>query len=175
MLTKYLMAVVGVLVVSSAVLTRGSDPDQQIPAKTTPQGVVVGPGLDESSEQTAKLRIRVMFDGRSFEYEKLRRAAMEAGRDPVPLKDAKTPGELKDGRPWKGTFVWQSHKTNLIIETYVDGQRHGPSVGFHSPNVKHWDGNYVHGKKDGVFRIWDAAGQLMETEVYKHIGWRRCS
>ncbi len=101
----------------------------------------------------------VEYGERTFDYQTLRQIATEAGINPVPLKDAKTPGELRDERPWKGIFVWQSHKTDLIIETFMDGQRHGLSVGYHSPRVKHWVGKYTRGKKDGPFRIWGAAGQ----------------
>jgi hypothetical protein len=108
----------------------------------------------------------IEYDGRSFSYESLGQLALGADLAPTPLESARLPGQRKNGRPWNGTFVWRSHKTDLIIEQFSEGQRHGRSVGFHSAQLKHWDGTYVKGRKDGTFSIWDASGHLVRNVDY---------
>ena len=106
-------------------------------------------------------------DSVSVPFEQIAKLAREAGSTPVPLKSGPNPGTLREGKPWSGAFVCSSHKTEAVVEEYKHGQRDGLSVGYHSENIKHWEGRYVKGVKDGVFRVWDAAGQLMSTETFR--------
>ena len=109
----------------------------------------------------------IQFDGEEFEFEKLVEVAAASGPFPVPLESCSDAGELKDGKPWSGTFVWQSHKTALIIEKYKDGKRHGRSVGFQSPTVKHWTAWYHKGLEHGESKVWGFDGRLNSTSVYE--------
>jgi antitoxin component YwqK of YwqJK toxin-antitoxin module len=93
--------------------------------------------------------------------------AQRAGLRPQPLLPGKHGGVLRAGKPWAGLFVWSSHKTPVIVETYMNGKRNGVSVGYHSKSVKHWEGHYIEGRKDGIFRIWDPTGKLVETETWR--------
>lgn len=101
-------------------------------------------------------------------FEQLAKLPREAGQTPTPLESGPNPGTLRDGKPLSGTFVSASHKTAVIVEEYENGQRNGLSIGYHSENIKHWEGRYIKGAKDGVFRVWDAAGQLMSTETFRN-------
>lgn len=124
--------------------------------------------LDSGESIYHRLVDLIEFDGQQLEYQKLLKLARERDISPGALSDCKAPGILKDGKPWSGTFVWQSHKTNLIIEKYEDGLRHGPSVGYQTPKIRHWIGEYVKGEKHGREQIWNATGRLHSTSVYEH-------
>lgn len=104
----------------------------------------------------------------SIAFEQIAELARQAGQTPAPLESGPNPGVLREGRPWSGTFVWSSHKTSVIVEEYKNGQRDGLSLGYHSENIKHWEARYLKGAKDGVCRIWDAAGNLHSTGTYKN-------
>ena len=110
----------------------------------------------------------IHFDGEPLEFESLVKLASEYRPSPAALSDCKSPGVVKDEKPWSGTFVSQSHKTTLTIETYENGVRHGTSIGYHTPRIFHWKGRYAEGEKHGRQMIWDASGQLHSTSVYEH-------
>ena len=123
----------------------------------------------ESGKSTYHRMIdHIKFDGQEFEYRKLVELARGQQPFPVALTNCNSPGVLKDKKPWSGTFVNQSHKTELMIETYENGLRHGSSNGYHTPTIRHWTGEYVKGKLHGQQKTWDASGRLHSTSVYKH-------
>ena len=110
----------------------------------------------------------VGFDGQELEYEKLVTLANSTGAFQVAVSDCDDPGIERDGKPWSGTFVSRSHKTDLIIEKYQDGKRHGSSVGFDSPTIHHWIVTYDQGEMHGTKKVWNSEGVLWTNSVYEH-------
>jgi len=115
----------------------------------------------------------IVYAGQTFDYRQLRKLARESKDQPTPLKIARIPGEYKPGedkdqKPWNGTFIWSNNRTELILDQYKNGKRHGLSVGYFSLKKKHFEGGYVEGKNHGRNQVWDVNGRLIHSEVFKN-------